>query len=205
MKKGGKVIIGIVIAIIIIVVAIFAVYYISFRPKASTTLVNTASSEMANASLNKLTPEYINTNGAVLPNGNKQVTLSGEELSNIAAYEVSQSPSISKYVTGVKVEPNGNNEIDVYVTGELGGVSSQAKLEFEVQNQQGNVVLEYEDGKVGFVDIPESKLFDRLRDNSYIKVNRANDSIAINSNAINGQTLVGMNVNGSNLNLEFKA
>lgn len=205
MKKGSKIIIGVIIAIVVIIVVAFAVYYISFRPKMKTTSTSTVNVQSVDGSLNKLTPEYINTKAKTLVSGNKEVSLSQNELTNMVAYGVANSPSVSKYVTGVKVEPKGNDEMDVYVTGNLHGVSSQAKLEFEVHNVGGHVVLEYEDGKVGFVEIPEKELFNRLHDNNYITVNRIDDSISINPNIINGQTLVGMNVDKSNLNLVFKA
>ncbi|WP_297638367.1 hypothetical protein [uncultured Clostridium sp.] len=205
MKKGVKVLIGIIIALIIIIVGVFAVYYISFKPNTETVSVATASESSANAVLQKFTPEYIENNAKNLGNGKKEISLSSDELSNLVAYTVSQSPSISKYVTGVKIQPENDNEVDMYVTGDLKGVSSQAKLTFEVENKNGQTVLEYESGKVGFISIPENELFSRLHDNNYITVNSLDGTIAINPTAISGQTIAGMRVSNSNLNIIFNS
>lgn len=205
MRKGTKVLIGIIIAIIVILVGLFAVYYVSFKPHTETASVATANESSANAVLQKFTPEYIAQNAKDLGNGKKEITLSSDELSNLVAYTVSQSPSISKYVTGVKIQPENDNEVDMYVTGDLKGVSSQAKLTFEIENKNGQTVLEYESGKVGFISIPENELFSRLHDNNYMTVDSLNGTIAINPAAISGQMISGMNVSNSNLNIIFNS
>lgn len=205
MKKGVKVLIGIIIALIIIIVGVFVVYYISFKPNTKTVSVATASESSANAVLQKFTPEYIENNAKNLGNGKKEISLSSDELSNLVAYTVSQSPSISKYVTGVKIQPENDNEIDMYVTANVKGVSSQAKLTFEIEKEDGQTVLDYESGNVGFISISENELFSRLRNNNYITVDGQNGTIAINSSAISGQMIAGMNVSNSNLNIIFNS
>lgn len=205
MKKGTKVLIGIIIAIIVIVVGVFAVYYVSFKPHTETVSVATANESNANTVLQKFTPEYIAQNAKNIGNGKKEITLSSEELSNLAANTVAQSSSISKYVTGVKIQPEKDNEVDMYVTGNLKGVSSQAKLEFKVEDKNGQTALEYESGKVGFISIPKKEIFNRLHDNNYITVDSQNGTITINPNAISGQTIAGIKANDSKLHIIFNA
>lgn len=204
MRKGPKIIIGIIIAILVIVGGIFAVYYISFKPAENTTSVGTASEAQANSVAQKFSPQNIEKEAVSVGDGNKEVSLTGQELSNVVAYAVSKEPSVSKYVTGVKVQPENDNKIAVYATGQLKGVESQAKLDFKVISENGKTMLKYDGGKVGFISIPESELFNRLHDNSYITVDKQNGTITVNPNAISGQTIDGINVDSSNLNVILK-
>lgn len=205
MRKGPKIVIGIIIAIVIIIVGIFGIYFVSFKPSVDTTSVATANEEQANSVVKKFTSQSISQNAVDVGNGKKEVSLTTQELSNVVAYAVSKEPSVSKYVTGVKVQPEDNNKIAVYATGNLKGVSSQAKLNFTISNDNGQTTLQYNGGKVGFVSIPESELFDKIHDNDYITVNKQNGTITINPDAISGQTIDSINANSSKLNVILKS
>ncbi|MGL4741273.1 MAG: hypothetical protein ACRC41_10770 [Sarcina sp.] len=205
MRKGPKIIIGIIIAIIIIVIAAFGVYYVSFKPSVSTTPVSAVSQSQVDSVTQKFNPQNIAQNATDLGNGKKQVSLTPEDLSNVAAYAVAKEPSVAKYVTGVKVQPENGNKVAVYVTGKVKGVSSQAKLNFNVVNQNGQTTLQYDGGKVGFVSIPESELFEKLHDNNYITVNKQSGTVTINPNLISGQQIDSINANSANLNVILSA
>lgn len=205
MRKGPKIIIGIIIAIVIIIVGIFGIYFVSFKPSVSTTSVATANAQEADSVAQKFTPQSIEKNATNVGDGKKEVSLSTQELSNVVAYAVSKQPTASKYVTGVKVQPEEGNKIAVYTTGKVKGVSSQAKLNFNISNDNGQTTLHYDSGKVGFVSIPKSELFDEIHDNEYIKVNKQDGTITINPNAINGQAIDEISANGSKLNVILKS
>ncbi|MGL5767206.1 MAG: hypothetical protein ACRCX8_16355 [Sarcina sp.] len=205
MRKGPKIIIGIIIAIVIIIVAGFGVYYFSFKPSVSTTPVSAVTEAQINSVTQKFNPQNIAQNATNLGNGKKQVSLTPEDLSNVAAYAVSKEPSVAKYVTGVTVQPENNNQVAVYVTGKLKGVSSQAKLNFNILNENGQTTLQYDGGKVGFISIPQSELFEKLHDNNYITVNKQNGTIVLNPNLINGEQIDSINANSANLNVILNA
>ncbi|MGL4450909.1 MAG: hypothetical protein ACRCTZ_06940 [Sarcina sp.] len=199
MGKGAKILIGIIIVILILIGVLAGVYYISFRPSVKTTAVNGASIATVEQKFN---PQELGLNANSI-NGKKDVQLNSQDLSNLAAYAVSKSPSASKYITGVMVEPIAGNKLNVYVTGKLKGISSQAKLIFNVKSENGNGVLHYDGGKVGFISIPQSVVFDKLRNNGYVTVNDQTGDITINSTNINGANINNMSVNNSGLNLEL--
>ncbi|MGL5574993.1 MAG: hypothetical protein ACRDCW_05485 [Sarcina sp.] len=199
MGKGAKILIGIIIVILILIGVLAGVYYISFRPSVKTTAVNGASIATVEQKFN---PQELGLNANSI-NGKKDVQLNSQDLSNLAAYAVSKSPSASKYITGVMVEPIAGNKLNVYVTGKLKGISSQAKLIFNVKSENGNGVLHYDGGKVGFISIPQSVVFDKLRNNGYVTVNDQTGDIIINSSNINDANINNMSVNNSGLNLEL--
>ncbi|WP_297522378.1 hypothetical protein [uncultured Clostridium sp.] len=200
-----KILIGIIIAILIIIGVLFGIYFAAFRPSVETTSVADAGQINISSIAQKFTPQDIvksigiNTNDI---NGTKTVKLNSKDLSNLAAYAVSKSPAATKYVTGVKVEPKGK-KLDLYLTTKVHGVPSQAKLIFNVKSENGKGVLHYDSGKVGFIPIPQSILFDKLRDNGYITVNKNNGTITINPAAEKGLNIAKMNISNSELNLEL--
>lgn len=194
-----KIIVGIIIAIVIIVVAALAVYFVAFTPKVQTTSINAVNEQEIQGIAQKFSPEALASNIQTV-NGKKEISLTTEDLSNIAAYAVSKSPSASKIITGVKVQPEGNNVV-LYATGKLKGVSSQAKLTFNVTDQNGQPTLKYDNGKVGFITIPESEVLSKIPNNQYVTVNPQSGTITVNPDAISGHTIEGINTNNSNLNL----
>lgn len=203
MGKGAKVLIGVIIFIALVIGILAGVYYVSFRPSVATTSVNGVSETSVATIAQKFNPEQL---GIQVTNiqGKKNVQLNSQDLSNLAAYAVSKSPAASKYITGVKVEPTTGNKLNVYVTGKTHGISSQAKLVFNVKSENGKGVLHYDGGKVGFISIPQSVIFDKLKDNGYISVNKETGNITINSANANGININGMHVSNSELNLELK-
>ncbi|MGL4759871.1 MAG: hypothetical protein ACRC6T_03340 [Sarcina sp.] len=200
MKKGPKIFIGIIIFIAIVIAILVGIYYAEFRPKVETTAVSGVSEVSVSSVAQKFTPQSIGINTKDLKE-NKDVKLNSKDLSNLAAYAVSKSPSASKYITGVKVQPAKDNKLDVYLTGKVKGVESQAKLTFNVKSENGKGVLHYDGGKVGFISIPQSMIFDKLRDNGYINVNKQTGDITINSTTANGLNIDNMHVSNSELNL----
>ncbi|MGL5614727.1 MAG: hypothetical protein ACRDD2_00620 [Sarcina sp.] len=197
--KGMKILVGIIIAIVIIVIAGFAVYFVAFTPKVKTTSINAVNQQAVQNVTQKFSPEAL-ANNVQTVNGKKQISLTTEDLSNVAAYAVSKSSSASKIITGVKVQPEGNNVV-VYATGKLKGVSSQAKITFNVTDQNGQPTLKYDSGKVGFISIPESEVLSKIPNNQYVTVNPQSGTITVNPDAIAGHTIEGINTNDSNLNL----
>ncbi|MGL4655218.1 MAG: hypothetical protein ACRCWM_04930 [Sarcina sp.] len=202
MGKGAKILIGIIVVIVILIGILAGVYYTSFRPSVKTTPVSGASETSVATVAQKFSPAQLGISANDVQ-GKKDVKLNSQDLSNLAAYAVSKSPSASKYITGVKVEPTTGNKLNVYVTGQVHGVSSQAKLTFNVKSENGKGVLHYDGGKVGFISIPQSAIFDKLKDNGYISVNNQTGDVTINSADANGININGMHVSNSELNLEL--
>lgn len=199
MKKGKKILTSIIVIIIILILAVVGIYFISFKPKVQTTPVSGNVPVNVAAIAKKFIPSDIKltSNGI---NATSNVKLTSPELTNLAAYAVSKSPAATKYVTGVKVATE-NNKLAVYVTGQLHDVSSQAKLNFSVKSQDGSAVLHYEGGKIGFLSIPQSLIFDKLKSNNYITVDKANSDIIVNVKKLKGLSITNMSVNNSDLDI----
>ncbi|MFR5265530.1 cytochrome c oxidase assembly factor Coa1 family protein [Clostridium sp.] len=202
MGKGKKILIGLISIIIILIIAVIGIYFVSFRPKVETTPVNGTVHVDTVAIAKKFIPSdiKINKNGV---SATSNVKLNSSELTNLAAYAVSKSPTATKYITGLKVATDNNNHLVVYVTGKLNNIPSQAKINFSVKSEDGSAVLHYDGGKVGFISIPKSLIFDKLRSNNYIHIDKNNGDITINPQEIKGLNIKDISVNKSDLDIEL--
>lgn len=200
MGKGKKILIGIIIAIIIIVLAIIGTYYIAFKPKVETAPITQMTQVDKITIANKFKAVEDIAKSGVKKQAN--VELTSPELTTMAAEVVSKSPTAKKYITGVKVATDKNHLV-LYVTGALNKVSSQAKINFTVKSENGNAVLHYEGGKVGFINIPESEILSRIPNNNYITVDKQDGDIIINPKEKDGLNISDMKINKSNLNIQF--
>lgn len=203
MGKGKKILTSIIIIIVVLILAIVGIYYVSFRPKVETTPVSANVPVNVAAIAKKFVPSDISLSSNGI-SATSNVKLTSPELTNLAAYAVSKSPSATKYITGIKVSPENNN-LDVYVTGKLDNVSSQAKLTFSVKSQDGSAVIHYEGGKVGFLSIPQSLIFDKLKSNDAITVDKAKGDIIVNVEKLKGLSVTNMSVNNSELDIDLNA
>ena len=184
MGKGKKILIGLISIIIILIIAVIGIYFVSFRPKVETTPVNGTVHVDTVAIAKKFIPSdiKINKNGV---SATSNVKLNSSELTNLAAYAVSKSPTATKYITGLKV------------------ATSQAKINFSVKSENGSAVLHYDGGKVGFISIPKSLIFDKLKSNNYIHIDKNNGDITINPQEIKGLNIKDISVNKSDLDIQL--
>lgn len=202
MGKGKKILIGLISIIIILIIVIVGVYFVSFRPKVETTPVNGTVQVNTVAIAKKFIPSDIKLSKDGV-SATSNVKLNSSELTNLAAYAVSKSPTATKYITGLKVATDNNNKLVVYVTGKLNNIPSQAKIDFSVKPENGSAVLHYDGGKIGFLSIPKSLIFDKLRSNDYIHVDRSNGDITINPQEIKGLNISNISVNKSDLDIQL--
>lgn len=202
MGKGKKILIGLISVIIILVIVIVGVYFVSFRPKVETTPVNGTVQVNTVAIAKKFIPSDIKLSKDGV-SATSNVKLNSSELTNLAAYAVSKSPTATKYITGLKVATDNNNKLVVYVTGKLNNIPSQAKIDFSVKPEDGSAVLHYDGGKIGFLSIPKSLIFDKLRSNDYIHVDKSNGDITINPQEIKGLNISNISVNKSDLDIQL--
>lgn len=202
MGKGKKILIGLISVIIILVIVIVGVYFVSFRPKVETTPVNGTVQVNTVAIAKKFIPSDIKLSKDGV-SATSNVKLNSSELTNLAAYAVSKSPTATKYITGLKVATDNNNKLVVYVTGKLNNIPSQAKIDFSVKPEDGSAVLHYDGGKIGFLSIPKSLIFDKLRSNNYIQVDKSNGDITINPQEIKGLNISNISVNKSDLDIQL--
>ncbi|MGL4990921.1 MAG: hypothetical protein ACRC57_07150 [Sarcina sp.] len=200
MKKGTKIFIGIIIFIVVVIALLIGIYYTQISPSVDTTPINNAQ-----VNVNEIAKKFIPQDIDISLNGisaKSNVQLSSKELTDMAAYAISKSPSAAKYVEGIKVEPNGNNLV-LYITAAYKGIPAQAKVVFSVQSVNGNGVLKYDYGNVGFISIPKSIIFNNLDSNEYISINKQDGSITINTDKLKGIKIGNMSINGSNLEIDL--
>lgn len=197
-----KALIWILSIIIILVIAIIGLYYISFRPKIETTPVNGTVKVNTFEIAKKFIPSDIHLDRQGI-DATSNINLTQDELTNLAAYAVSKSSDITKYVTGLKVITADNNNLIVYITGQLSNISSQARVDFNIKSENGCAVLKYEGGKIGFLPIPESLIFNNLQSNDYIQVNKQDGTITINPKNIKGLNITHLSSDNSGLNLQL--
>lgn len=200
LKKGIKIVIGVIIFVIVIIALFIGIYYTQISPRVDTTPINNVQ-----INVNEIVKKFIPQDIDISLNGisaKSNVKLDSKELTDMAAYAISKSPSASKYVKGIKVEPNGNN-LNLYVTVAYKGIPAQAKLVFSVQSVNGNGVLKYDYGSVGFISIPKNIIFDSLDSNEYISINKQDASITISTDKLKGIKIGGMSINGSNLEIDL--
>ncbi|MGL5576657.1 MAG: hypothetical protein ACRDCW_14055 [Sarcina sp.] len=202
MSKGKKVFFSILAIILVLIIAILITYFVSFKPKTKTTLVN------PNVQINELelarkfVPNNIDLDLSGI-SATSDAQFSAQELTNLAIYAVNQSPEIQKYVTGIQVQiVNGN--IVIYVTLQYAGIPFEGRFIFEPYAKDGMGMFHYVSGNIGFIEIPKNLIFNNLTDNPIIQFDKTNGNIILHFTNIHQIKVENIYTKENNIDIVFK-
>ncbi|WP_054199610.1 hypothetical protein [Clostridium baratii] len=201
MKSLKRGFIAFLITILTILLLILLTYKISFAPKVKVIPIDSRVELNSKALIKKFIPKDIDLslNGIKL---NSNVSLSEEEITGLILNSVDKNILIDNNVTGINTVINGD-ELFLYINFEYKGIPLQAVLNFNTYAKNGNAILHYNYGKVGFINISKSYLSNLIENNSILKVDNDNNNITLSLSKDYGIFIDDTYFKDSSLNIKF--
>lgn len=201
MKSLKRGFIAFLITILTILLLIFLTYKISFAPKVKVIPIDSRVELNSKALIKKFIPKDIDLslNGIKL---NSNVSLNEEEITGLILNSVDKNILIDNNVTGINTVINGD-ELFLYINFEYKGIPLQAVLNFNTYAKNGNAILHYNYGKVGFINISKSYLSNLIENNSILKVDNDNNNITLSLSKDYGIFIDDTYFKDSSLNIKF--
>ncbi|WP_338598113.1 hypothetical protein [Clostridium baratii] len=201
MKSLKRGFIAFLITILTILLLIFLTYKISFAPKVKVVPIDSRVELNSKALIKKFIPKDIDLslNGIKL---NSNVSLSEEEITGLILNSVDKNILIDNNVTGINTVINGD-ELFLYINFEYKGIPLQAILNFNTYAKNGNAILHYNYGKVGFINISKLYLSNLIENNSILKVDNDNNNITLSLSKDYGIFIDDTYFKDSSLNIKF--
>ncbi|MGL4876076.1 MAG: hypothetical protein ACRC30_15665 [Clostridium sp.] len=197
-----KFIIGIIIFLVVALLGIFAVYEISFKPKVPVIPADSTISLTEWNLTKKFLPKDVDLSLSQL-SATSNTNFSSSELTELFISVVQKSPELSKYVTGLKVKVNSNNTVDLYVNLVYKSIPVQAHLLFTCTAVNGQGVLHYTSGNVGFISISKEILFKYAENNDIFQFNKSEGNIILSFPSIKYLDVQSLSTSDDNLNIKF--
>lgn len=201
MKSLKRGFIAFLITILTITLLIFLTYKISFAPKVKVIPIDSKVELNSKTLIKKFIPKDIDLslNGVKF---NSNVSLNEEEITGIILNSVDKNILIDNNVTGINTVINAD-QLFLYINFEYKGIPLQAVLNFNTYAKNGNAILHYNYGKVGFINISKSYLSNLIEDNSILKVDNENNNITLSLSKDYGIFIDDTYFKDSSLNIKF--
>lgn len=176
-KNKSKVILIPIIILIIIILGAFSLYQFSFKPKVPVTPITSEIKVDPLEVALKLIPNDLNFSlKEIVTKSN--IELSDVDLTNLAILAIQNDPNINDKIEGLKVLIDGKY-LNLYIQFKYLNIPLEAKLTFSCFSKNGNGILHYEGGKLGFININKNIIFNNLTSNNAIDVDKANSDIIL--------------------------
>lgn len=201
-KKRNFILIPIII-IIALILGTFALYKYSFEPKVPVTPITSEVKVNPLDMAIKLIPNKLNfSSNEIITKSN--IELSDSDLTNLALLSIKENPNASDKIDGLKVLIDGNY-INLYIQFKYLNIPLEAKLTFSTSAQNGNGILHYEGGKLGFINISKDIVFDNLVSNSVMDVDKANGNLILKFKENYNISITNLKVEGNKVKIELQA
>lgn len=176
-KNKSKVILIPIIILIVIILGAFSLYQFSFKPKVPVTPITSEIKVDPLELALKLIPNDLNFSlKEIVTKSN--IELSDDDLTNLAILAIQNDPNINDKIEGLKVLIDGKY-LNLYIQFKYLNIPLEAKLTFSCFSKNGNGILHYEGGKLGFININKNIIFNNLTSNNAIDVDKANSDIIL--------------------------
>lgn len=176
-KNKSKVILIPIIILIVIILGAFSLYQFSFKPKVPVTPITSEIKVDPLEVALKLIPNDLNFSlKEIVTKSN--IELSDVDLTNLAILAIQNDPNINDKIEGLKVLIDGKY-LNLYIQFKYLNIPLEAKLTFSCFSKNGNGILHYEGGKLGFINIDKNIIFNNLTSNNAIDVDKANSDIIL--------------------------
>ncbi len=199
-----KFIIGIIIAILVIILGVFCVYEFSFKPQVQVTPLNSPSTLTEWSLAKKFIPKDINLSLSEL-SATSDTNFSNSDLTSLFIAVAKENPDLSQFISGLQVNMEANNTIDVYANLLYNGIPVQAHLIFTCTTTNGKGILHYQSGKVGFISISKDTLFNYMQNNNIFQFDKQAGNIILSFPSIKYLIVQSMSSTPDNLNIRFNA
>ncbi|MGL5617277.1 MAG: hypothetical protein ACRDD2_13795 [Sarcina sp.] len=177
-NKWLKILISIVIIFILLLSSLAFCYNSYFKPTTNVTSINSEIEINPLELAIKLIPKQASFSLKEIK-VNSNINFTDADITNLAILAINQDNIAKNFITGLKVSIE-NNSIHVFVQFKYLNIPLEAKLIFNCSCQNGQAILTYQSGKVGFVNIPSSIIFNQLTSNEFITVYPNENQLALN-------------------------
>ena len=116
---------------------------------------------------------------------------------------------IDAYIEGIKENINGilvdieNNEIKLIVNAKYKFIPVEINLMFDCRSEDGDAVLHYKKGNIGFISISKEKIFQGIKENKWIKIDKENGDIIVTLDTIDGLEITDVKAEKDNIELSI--
>lgn len=193
---------GTIISIIVIVLIIAGgAYYIYFYPKTEVKSIDSNISINQLQILKKFIPDNANISFKKM-SIDSDVKFSEEEITDLAIVAIKDIEGIKEAVTGILVDIE-NDEIKLVVDAKYKSVPVEIDLIFSCRNEDGNAILHYKKGSIGFISISKEKILGSIEENKWIKVDKEKGDIIVTLDAIDGLEITDVKAEKDNVELSI--
>lgn len=195
-----KILIIPIIIIFIILGGLFFTYESYFAPKVPVTSVNT-SVNLNSSVLNFVPSKSSFSLSQVILNSDGEI--SDTNLTDMIILILQNvSNSTLKEITGVQVKIV-DNEINVYATFDYLDIPFEVHFVFTPQIENGQAVVHYVRGNIGFIQIPKDLVFKYLSDKSFMSVDSSKANIILKFGNLTNIKVNTFETDGSSLKINF--
>lgn len=106
------------------------------------------------------------------------ISLTEDELSNLFLLSLSSIPNINQHIEDLKVSIE-DDHINLNANITYKDLPLQASFKFQGRTSHGKGILHYEQGKIGFFDIPQDIIMHNLKGNPYLKISEGSSDIIV--------------------------
>ena len=188
--------------ILVLLLAVISIYYIWFKPKVEVKPIDSEITINKGDMIKKFIPNDLNFS-------NKKITatatasFSEEELTDLSIEIFKNIDELKPYLTGSKIYLN-DNSLDLYLHLKYKNIPLESKLKFTYSVSDGNAIFHYEEGKVGFFNIPKEILFSRLTETSSVKINSENGDVILTLDDLNVVDITNITIEDNLLKISFE-
>ncbi|MGL4569609.1 MAG: hypothetical protein ACRCVJ_00920 [Clostridium sp.] len=200
MNSLKKFILIFTISILSIVLLLFLTYKISFEPKTPVVSINSNLELNSKSLIKKFIPNDIDLSlkGVKF---NSDVSLNEEELTSIILNSLDKTTLSKNNIEGINILIRGD-QLFFYLDFRYKNIPLQAVLNFDTYAKDGDAILHYNYGKIGFINIPEKYIKNILEENQILHFDKDNNLI-ISLHRGYGIYIDDTKLDNSSLNIKF--
>ena len=199
--KVKKFIRAIISIIVIALIIVGGAYYIYFYPKTEVKFID------SNVSINQLeiVKKFIPNNANFSFKNisiDSDVKFSEEEITDLAILAIKDIEEMKGNINGILVDIE-NNEIKLIINAKYKLIPLEINLSFDCRSKDGDAVLHYKKGNIGFISISKERIFKGIKENKWIKIDKENGEIIVTLDAIDGLEITDVKAEKDNVELSI--
>ncbi|MEG2787318.1 MAG: hypothetical protein RR942_05800 [Romboutsia sp.] len=200
MSSLKKFILILTLSILSIILLLFFTYKISFEPKAPVISINSNLELDSKLLIKKFIPNDIDLSLKGIK-FNSDVSLNEEELTSVILNSLDKATLSENNIQGINTLIKGD-QLFFYLNFEYKNIPLQAVLNFNAYAKDGNAILHYNYGKIGFINIPTNYIKNIIDENQILHLDNDNN-LVISLYKDYGVYIDDAKFNNSSLNLKF--
>ena len=197
-----KKLLGTILSVIVLVsIIVGGVYYIYFYPQ---TEVKSLDSDISINQL-EILKRFIPNNTSFSLNKisvDSDVKFSEDEITDFAILAVRNIEDIKDNITGILINIE-KDEIKLVVDAKYKSIPVELNLVFNCRSEDGNAVLHYKKGSVGFFSVSKDKILKNIGENKWLKVDESRGDIIVTLDSIDGLEITNVTTDKDNIELSI--